>query len=212
MPSTTVAVPRFRSRRVAAAASNSRSRSVSGSAGAATLDVFESDLGWIAVSTVDRRLLGVTFGHARRADALAAARTQRMIGVSPSGDSQAWLADLRERFRGFARGEFDDFRDVAIDESHLTAFERSVVRACRAIPYGETISYGQLAAKVGRPGAARAVGRVMATNRYPLAVPCHRVLASGGGLGGYSAPQGLAMKRRLLALEAADARSVPLAK
>lgn len=212
MPSTTVAVPRVLSRRVVGAATNPRGHCAPVNAGVAMLDVFESDLGWIAVSAVDRRLLGVTFGHARRADALAAAKTHRMIGVSPSGDARAWLADLRERFRSFARGEFEDFRDVAIDESHLTAFERSVERACRAIPYGETMSYGQLAAKVGRPGAARAVGRVMATNRYPLVVPCHRVLASGGGLGGYSAPQGLAMKRRLLALEAAEAPITLFAK
>lgn len=212
MPSTTVALSRVRSRRIVGAATNPRGNCVPVNAGVAMLDVFESDLGWIAVSAVDRRLLGVTFGHARRADALAAAKNHRMIGVSPTGDSQAWLADLRERFRSFARGEFEDFRDVAIDESHLTAFERSVVKACRAIPYGETMSYGQLAAKVGRAGAARAVGRVMATNRYPLVVPCHRVLASGGGLGGYSAPQGLAMKRRLLAMEAADARTTLFAK
>jgi methylated-DNA-[protein]-cysteine S-methyltransferase len=178
----------------------------------AVLDVFESDLGWIAFSAIERRLLGVTFGHARRADALAAAKTHRMIGVSPqtnaamfSASDLNWIADLRERFQSFSRGEFEDFRDVAVDDSHLTPFERSVAKACRAIPYGQTLSYGQLAAKVGRAGAARAVGRVMATNRYPLVVPCHRVLASGGGLGGYSAPQGLNMKRKLLAMEAGDA-------
>jgi methylated-DNA-[protein]-cysteine S-methyltransferase len=185
----------------------------------AMLDVFESDLGWIAVSAIERRLLGITFGHARRADALAAAKANRMIGISPTSNvaqvteaCRTWLADLRERFCSFARGEFEDFRDIAIDDGHLTPFERSVVRACRAISYGETLSYGQVAAKVGRSGAARAVGRVMATNRFPLVVPCHRVLASGGGLGGYSAPQGLAMKRRLLAMEAGDAPPARFAK
>jgi methylated-DNA-[protein]-cysteine S-methyltransferase len=217
MPATFAAKRRPSTRRVGAAnwlTPNPRATANNG----AILDVFESDLGWIAVSAVERRLLGVTFGHARRADALAAAKTHRMIGVSPqnagapvSGDLN-WIADLRERFQSFARGEFEDFRDVAIDDSHLTPFERSVAKACRAIAYGETLSYGQLASKIGRAGAARAVGRVMATNRYPLIVPCHRVLASGGGLGGYSAPQGLAMKRKLLAMEAGDARPPLFAK
>jgi methylated-DNA-[protein]-cysteine S-methyltransferase len=180
----------------------------------AVLDLFESELGWIAVAAAENRLLGVVFGYARKADALVAAKSRGMTGVS-SGVSAArreksghvdenWLADLRERFLSFAAGQFEDFRDVAIDEAHLTVFDRTVVRACRAIPYGETLSYGQLAAKAGRDGAARAVGRVMATNRYPLVVPCHRVLAAGGKIGGYSAPQGLLLKRRLLAMEAGD--------
>lgn len=176
--------------------------------------VFESELGWIAVATVARRLIGVTFGHAEREAALAALDSQG--GVHHSATSQAattlnkdeapWLADICARFKAFAAGEFEDFRDVEIDDGHLTPFERSVVQACRAIPYGETMSYGQLATKVGRPGAARAVGRVMATNRFPLVVPCHRVLAASGRLGGYSAPQGLAMKRRLLAMEGGEVR------
>ena len=68
------------------------------------------------------------------------------------------------------------------------------------------MTYGELAETVRHPGAARAVGSVMSNNRYPLIVPCHRVLASGGRLGGYSAPQGLAMKERLLAAEQASTR------
>ncbi len=177
---------------------------------AKAIDVFDSGLGWIALAAVGRKLLGVTFGHLRRANAMTALDSQRAVDTSAfhagesHGRDDAWLADLHERFKSFAAGEFEDFRDVAIDESHLTPFERSVVQACRTIPYGETVSYGKLAAKVGRDGAARAVGRVMATNRYPLVVPCHRVLAARGGLGGYSAPQGLAMKRKLLALEAGE--------
>ena len=76
-----------------------------------------------------------------------------------------------------------------------------MVMECRKIPYGKTLSYGQLAAKAGRPGAARAVGNHMAGNRTPIIVPCHRVLPSGGGLGGFSAAGGVALKRRLLEME-----------
>ncbi len=83
-----------------------------------------------------------------------------------------------------------------------TPFAKRVLEACRRIPYGKTRSYAQLAAAAGAPGAARAVGRVMAGNRVPLVIPCHRVVGSGGKLGGFSAPGGLETKQRLLDLEA----------
>jgi methylated-DNA-[protein]-cysteine S-methyltransferase len=118
-------------------------------------------------------------------------------------DDQQLAAEVLDRLVRYADGEPVDFRDVPVAVEHLSAFQRRVVRACRAIPAGERRTYGQLAAAAGSPGAARAVGQVMATNRVPLIVPCHRVVASGGRLGGFSAPQGLAMKRRLLSLEAA---------
>ncbi len=82
-----------------------------------------------------------------------------------------------------------------------TAFQRAVIDHCRRIPRGEVLTYGQLAERAGYPRSARAVGNVMATNRVPLIVPCHRVVGAGGNLGGFSAPQGLQMKRRLLRLE-----------
>jgi methylated-DNA-[protein]-cysteine S-methyltransferase len=113
---------------------------------------------------------------------------------------------LVDRLLAFAQGEPVDFENVEVEHSGLTEFQRRVRAQCRQIPYGETRTYGQLAAAAGRPGAARAVGTVMSQNRVPLVVPCHRVVASGGGLGGFSAPQGINMKRRLLAMEQAAAR------
>jgi methylated-DNA-[protein]-cysteine S-methyltransferase len=88
---------------------------------------------------------------------------------------------------------------VPIDLSHATAFQQAVLGQARAIPPGSTRSYGQLAAAVGRPRAARAVGRVMATNPIPLVVPCHRVVGADGSLTGFGG--GLAQKRALLHLE-----------
>ncbi len=79
------------------------------------------------------------------------------------------------------------------------AFRREVYEALRQVPAGSTVSYGELAARVGRPKAARAVGRAMATNQVPIAIPCHRVLAANGALGGFTG--GLHLKRALLALE-----------
>jgi methylated-DNA-[protein]-cysteine S-methyltransferase len=98
-------------------------------------------------------------------------------------------------------GEPDEFSDIEIDLDHLTPFAQRIVTFCRRIPWGQTLSYGQLAKVSGRSGAARAVGSVMARNRTPIIVPCHRVIASGGRLGGFSAPQGIKLKRRLLAVE-----------
>ena len=96
-----------------------------------------------------------------------------------------------------------DFSGVQLDLSHLTSFQERVIQRCRAIPYGVTLNYGELARQAGSPRAARAVGNVMATNRFPLVVPCHRVVGANGALGGYSAPNGLAIKVRLLRNEGA---------
>ena len=108
---------------------------------------------------------------------------------------------MAEDLERFAAGEPVDFGRVTLDTNHLTPFGRRIVTACRRIPFGQTRSYSQLAAICGSPGAARAVGQVMAKNRFPLVVPCHRVLAAGGRIGGFSAPDGLRMKRRLLSIE-----------
>jgi methylated-DNA-[protein]-cysteine S-methyltransferase len=160
--------------------------------------VFPSQLGWICAVWRDHRLCGLTFGHPSSQAAANALLALEAVHADPELHHQ----QLAERLQDFAAGNrSDDFHDVTLDESHLTPFQRKVIRHCRRIPAGETLSYGQLAARAGRPRAARAVGRVMATNRFPLIVPCHRVIAANGKLGGYSAPQGLAMKRRLLADE-----------
>jgi methylated-DNA-[protein]-cysteine S-methyltransferase len=108
---------------------------------------------------------------------------------------------LVERLTAFAAGERDSLADIPIDVGRLGKFQRRVAKQCRSIPYGQTISYAELAAKSGSPRAARAVGNCMAGNRIPLIVPCHRVVRSDGRLGSFSAPGGVGMKRRLLALE-----------
>src|SRR5205807_3041274 len=86
----------------------------------------------------------------------------------------------------------------------LSALPQRVVSACRRIDRGRVRSYGELAAAAGSLGAARAVGNVMAQNRYPIIVPCHRVVGSAGSLGGFSALDGISMKRRMLAMEGAE--------
>lgn len=92
-----------------------------------------------------------------------------------------------------------DFSEVPVDDGEGTPFQQAVWRAARSVAHGQGTSYGALAARIGKPGAARAVGSALGRNPVCIVVPCHRVLAADGGLGGFSS--GLDWKRRLLALE-----------
>ncbi|MBP0573471.1 methylated-DNA--[protein]-cysteine S-methyltransferase, partial [Mycobacterium tuberculosis] len=114
------------------------------------------------------------------------------------------VADCVALLRASFAGEIVDFRAIPLDQTGLSALEAAIYAALRAVGRGETTTYGDLAARAGQPGAARAVGVAMARNRWPIVVPCHRVLASDGSLGGFSAPGGVKTKRRLLRLEGVD--------
>lgn len=162
----------------------------------ASWTVFESHLGWVAMCGRGWTLLELTFGHKTPAAAQRALKSDFVMHESD------WNSALAERVQAYAAGAPDDFCDVPLDLSELTRFQQKVVEHCRTIPYGETRTYGELAAESGYPGAARAVGNVMAGNPTPLVVPCHRVLHAGGGLGGYSARGGTRTKLRLLEAEA----------
>ena len=98
-----------------------------------------------------------------------------------------------------------DFAGIDLDLGHRPPFHLALYAQIRLLPWGETTSYGALANALGMPGAARAVGQAMGRNPIPVIVPCHRVLASGNGLGGFSAPGGTTTKQRLLELERANA-------
>lgn len=112
---------------------------------------------------------------------------------SPLGHS------LAARFERYFAGEQATFEDVELEPAAWTAFQRGVAAALRSVPYGELVTYGELAALAGFPGAQRAAGTFCARNRFPVVVPCHRVVAAGG-LGGFGS-LGAEYKRRLLRLE-----------
>jgi methylated-DNA-[protein]-cysteine S-methyltransferase len=103
------------------------------------------------------------------------------------------------RLQAYFAGEPETFDDVTVDLEYETPFLEACARALRRIPRGETVTYGELAALAGAPGAARAAGSFCARNRLGLFVPCHRVV-SAGGLGSYGS-HGVAYKKRLLELE-----------
>ena len=102
------------------------------------------------------------------------------------------------------RGERTDLAFVPVDMDGLPEFHRRVYDVARTIPPGATMTYGDIAARLGDPGSARAVGQALGRNPIPVIVPCHRVLAAGGRSGGFSAPGGTKTKLNLLAIEGAQ--------
>ena len=167
------------------------------------LAVFPTDCGWFALRGCGTAVAALTIGHGAPESARdAALRIGSPEQVSDVVEAD-WHPALRQRLQRFAQGERVDFRDIDVALPPMTPFQRAVVRATRAIEYGHTQSYAELALAAGYPRAARAVGNVMASNRVPIIIPCHRVVAAAGRLGGFSAPQGTDLKRRLLAMEAA---------
>jgi methylated-DNA-[protein]-cysteine S-methyltransferase len=156
----------------------------------------------MAISWTGERFCGFTMGHPSAAAALSSVSELS----SSTDDPPAFVHHLADRIQAYTSGARDSFRDVALDLSHLTVFQQRVIDQCRRIRAGETLSYADLAAKAGYPGAARAVGNTMARNRFPIVVPCHRVVAAGGAVGGFSAPTGISLKQKLLRLEGASGR------
>jgi methylated-DNA-[protein]-cysteine S-methyltransferase len=131
---------------------------------------------------------------------------------TPVGELRLWARspteadELRRRVAAYVGGSADGFEDVSTPEG--TPFQRACWDACRRIPRGETRTYAWLAAKAGSPDAVRAAGQAMRRNPLPVVVPCHRVVSSGGGIGGYAGDTGpdaanVRIKRFLLDVEGA---------
>lgn len=158
----------------------------------AAATVFETAWGFVAAVANERGLVRLTFGMSTPEHALAAAGAER------AGAETGLLAAVRGELERYFEGERVAL-DLPVDLDGMTPFRRRVLLAARRIPYGDTRSYGWLAERAGRQGAARAVGQAMARNPVPLVIPCHRVVGTDGRLVGFGG--GLGLKRRLLALE-----------
>jgi methylated-DNA-[protein]-cysteine S-methyltransferase len=134
--------------------------------------------------------------------------TQRRLTASSSAArAQATpepVARAIESLQAYLEGGAVDLSRIDLDLSRVAPFYRKVYAATRTVDRGRTTTYGRLAGQIGAPGAARAVGQAMARNPVPIIIPCHRVLASGGKVGGFSAYGGTITKQRLLALEGVD--------
>lgn len=163
---------------------------------------FDSAIGWLGIAGTSKLIQAVFVGHPSQVSVVnAAERWVAGCNNVTSLTKRNWNESLQKRLLQFAEGQRVEFDDFRLDLPKQSKFREKVLEATRRLKYGMTISYGELAQRVGHPGAARAVGTVMSTNRFPILIPCHRVLASGGKLGGYTAPQGIKLKQRLLDME-----------
>jgi methylated-DNA-[protein]-cysteine S-methyltransferase len=172
--------------------------------------VFPTAIGPCALSWSERGVTGVRlFPSGSHAARTAAPDPGRGRSASAALRPPTAIARGIERLQRHLDGEPDPLLDLDLDLTGIAPFTAEVYRRARRVRPGRTVSYGELAERSGSPGAARAVGQAMAQNPLPLLVPCHRVLAADGGLGGYSAQGGLGTKLRLLTIEGVDLR--PLA-
>ena len=153
-----------------------------------------SPLGPLRLVATDRGLRRVTFD----AERWPVEPVQDDVAEQVVPDAHPVLADATRRLHAYFEGHAEPF-DLVLDLTGLSAFQREVVEAMRAIPHGSLGTYGSLATDLGKPGGSRAVGRACNTNPVPIVVPCHRVVAADGSLGGYAA--GTEVKRHLLELE-----------
>ena len=161
------------------------------------LTVFPSRLGWMAMIGSGSLLKHLTFGHTSAKRAVAGLIPE----MAQRAEQSRWNEPLIERVQAYASGAHEEFLDVEVDLGSMTGFRRRVLECARRVPFGTTVTYGQLAAQAGFPGAARAVGRCMASNPIPLVIPCHRVVAADGSLCGFSAFGGVRTKQLLLRME-----------
>jgi methylated-DNA-[protein]-cysteine S-methyltransferase len=161
--------------------------------------VFRTQWGYFAFAGVDDTVSRTFLPVADR----QAAERGLLWGLGPAAHDvrfrQGYRPDVQEQIVAYFEGQTVDFSiDPPVDLDHASPFGQKVLAACRTIPFGGKMTYSDLARQVGCPAAARAVGGVMAANPIPLIIPCHRVLRTDGGLGGFSAPGGTAIKQRLL--------------
>jgi len=168
--------------------------------------LFDTAIGRCGIAWGEHGVAGVQLPEAGEAETRA-----RMLHRFPAAGETAPPPEVQkavERIVALLRGEAGDLAEVTLDMNEVPAFHRRVYDVARTIPPGKTLSYGDIAARLGAPGAARAVGQALGRNPFPIVVPCHRVLAAGGKIGGFSAQGGVVTKRRMLAIEGARVNGV----
>ena len=164
--------------------------------------LFETAIGSCGIAWNERGVVAFQLPEASS----SSTRRQLLSRVAGAVESAAPGAIRRviDAVVSLLRGERTDLAFVPLDMDGLPEFHQRVYEVARTIPPGATMTYGEIAACLGDPGTARAVGQALGRNPIPVIVPCHRVLAAGGRSGGFSAPGGTATKLNLLAIEGAQ--------
>jgi methylated-DNA-[protein]-cysteine S-methyltransferase len=160
--------------------------------------LFDTAIGRCAVAWTDRGIARIQLPEASDAKAVRRLAMHDDLTLCEPAPAVKRAIELLCLHLG---GKQQDFRDVPLDTSGVAGFHLRVYQGARKVSAGRTISYGELAERIGSPGAARAVGQALGKNPFPIVVPCHRVLAANGKAGGFSAHGGLSTKRRILAAE-----------
>lgn len=165
--------------------------------------LFDTSIGRCGIAWGERGVAGVWLPEAD--DRRTRARIHRRLPDAVEGRPPAEVRSAIDSITALLSGERRDLSGVRLDLDSVTSFPRRVYEHARAIPAGETRTYGEIARALGNPSLAREVGQALARNPFPLVVPCHRVLAANGRSGGFSAPGGVSTKLRLLEIEGAKA-------
>ena len=171
--------------------------------------LFDTPIGTCGLAWGDRGVVGVQLPEGN--EAAARARLRRDFPETQESPPPPQVARAVEAIVALLSGEARDLSFVELDMRHVPPFNRRVYEIARTIPPGATLSYGEIAARLGEPGAARDVGSALGHNPFAIVVPCHRVVAANGKLGGFSARGGIKTKLRLLSIEGVQAPgTVPL--
>jgi methylated-DNA-[protein]-cysteine S-methyltransferase len=162
--------------------------------------LFPTAIGTCGLLWAESGILGLQLPEATEALTI-----KRMLGEheATETDPPAEIEAVIQSVQRLTEGGNIDLTQVPLDMSRVGSYNRRLYEAIRAIPPGHTRTYGEIATDMGEPGAARAVGRAMGQNPWPIIVPCHRVVAANGKTGGFSAYGGVSTKLRLLAIEQA---------
>src|SRR6516162_356971 len=164
--------------------------------------LFDTPIGRCAIAWGASGVVGMQLPSAREPETRA-----RLLQRFPEARELPPTPEVQRALEGIVsllRGGASNLSNIALDMDRVPPFHRRVYELARSIPPGETLSYGQIAAKLGAPGSARAVGQALGRNPFAIIVPCHRVLAAGGKVGGFSADGGITTKLRMLAIETAE--------
>ena len=165
--------------------------------------LFDTPIGVCAMAWSDEAICGVLLPEDDPGQ--TAPRMQRRFAEGSEKTPPTWVHTVIERVRHLLEGRsHDKLADVPLDMTGVPEFNQRVYQVVRAIAPGQTLSYGEVAAKLGDPGAARAVGQALGHNPFAPIVPCHRVLAAGKRSGGFSAGGGVATKLKMLQIEKAQ--------
>jgi methylated-DNA-[protein]-cysteine S-methyltransferase len=174
----------------------------------AGFELFDTSIGRCGIAWTTEGIVGLVLPE--HTDRVLRARMQQRHPDAKEGTGPPEVQRVVADVQRLLAGETRDLSAAVLDMTNVSEFDRRVYIETRLVPPGRTVTYGDIANRLGDAGLARAVGQALGRNPIPLIVPCHRVLAALGRLGGFSAPGGVATKQRLLEIEGARALQPPL--